>query len=231
MHPKKQLIKSCKAIKQNLLVVESKDATNNDKEKKGRKKRKNKNGAIGHQKSDKRKSTNMFYCSEHGNNMTHATADCYTLKNRNKASAPSSEPRTFSNKAFCKEINHLPKNSSKKKVLEKYSTVLRREQAKLLKQTDKRAARAKTILHTSEDDSDTDESIHVVDMIAKEKAKKPHARHTKKAKEPNPSTLTTKASPSSNAEEEAAYQRKMLWLQENENVLRDEITQNNNQDN
>ena len=81
----------------------------------------------------KQKSDGKHYCSEHGYNPTHTTADCYTLKNRAKASnhAPRADKRSFSNQNLRKEINLLSKTSSKKKVLEMYASVIKREQAKL----------------------------------------------------------------------------------------------------
>jgi hypothetical protein len=49
--------------------------------------------------SKKKKINSKHYCSEHGYNPTHATADCYTLKNRAKATyhAPRADKRSFSN--------------------------------------------------------------------------------------------------------------------------------------
>jgi hypothetical protein len=149
----------------------------------------------------------MFYCSEHGHNTTHATADCYTLKNRTKAGAPNGDNRKFSNKSFRKEINLLAKLSSKKKVLDMYATVVKREQAKLLKRSSKRKTRAKTSATASDSDSDTNTLLNNMDVIAAKPNKK-------KAKNVSNVVPTKGTGSSSTSPEEAAYMKKVLWLKD-----------------
>ena len=119
----------------------------------------------------KQKSDNKHYCSEHGYNPTHTTADCYTLKNRAKASnhAPRADKRSFSNQNLRKEINLLSKTSSKKKILEMYASVIKREQAKLdgSKNPEKRPKMVQ-----AESGSDDEMSVQVIcapQKIAKKK--------------------------------------------------------------
>jgi hypothetical protein len=217
-----QLIEACEAIERNLFL-ETNESKNNEREKKVKKKNKNEKGGFAHGKSERSKPS-MFYCSEHGNNPTHATADCYTLKNREKNGKTPGEARIFSNKSFRKELNHLAKSSSKKKVLEMYATVVRREQAKLDKHATKRKTRAH--MQTSED-SDSDASLHMMDTLAIQKAKK------RKPKRARFSKTTTEVPPSSNSEEEEAYQAKMLWLKDHgdDKESEGEITSESKSDN
>ena len=59
--------------------------------------------------------SSKFYCTEHGQNPTHSTDKCFTLKNRlnkDKGSASS----TLTKKSFRKEINTLAKGRPKKKI-------------------------------------------------------------------------------------------------------------------
>jgi hypothetical protein len=106
----------------------------------------------------KQKSDGKHYCSEHGYNPTHTTADCYTIKNRAKATnhAPKANKRSYSNQNLRKEINLLAKTSSKKKILEMYASVVKREQAKLEgnKKREKHEKRKKIVATKSESDDE-----------------------------------------------------------------------------
>jgi hypothetical protein len=77
----------------------------------------------------KQKGDGKHYCSEHGYNPTHGKEDCYTPKSRAKATyhAPKSDKLSFSHQNLRKEINLLVKTSSKKKILEMYASVIKRE--------------------------------------------------------------------------------------------------------
>ena len=82
-------------------------------------------------------------CSQCGRNATHATGDCFIIKNREKRDSRSSgEPETgkrkFSNNKFRKEINVLSKTTSKRKVLESYALAIKRKQGKLAKRAAKK---------------------------------------------------------------------------------------------
>ena len=145
---KSRLIEACEAIERNEAVAES---NNNKKGKKEKpEKHKTENSGSGHKKGDgKHKS---YFCTEHGTNSTHSTSDCWTIKNRaarsdgsggNKTTPPA---RSFSNKAFRKEVNLLSRSSSKRKVLESYATAIQREQSKLAKKANKRKKIAKLLV-------------------------------------------------------------------------------------
>jgi len=74
-----------------------------------------------------------FFCTEHGNNPTHPTSECWTLKNRDREnsgsnkSRPNNSNRSFSNKSFRKELHLLSKKSSKKEVLDLYAGAIQKE--------------------------------------------------------------------------------------------------------
>src|SRR5688500_17766815 len=76
-----------------------------------------------------------YYCSHHGKNPTHDTANCFTLKNKAKADTKKPAGKVFSNKGLRKEINMLAKGSSKAKVLDLYATVVAKEKARLQKRS------------------------------------------------------------------------------------------------
>ena len=154
---------------------------------------------------------------EHGHNVTHGTSNCYTLKNRANKNGMATAPhtgRSFSNKAFRKEVNFLARASDKKKVLDLYATAIQREQAKLAKRVGKRK---KSNDATSNNESDDGMSVQLI--AAPVKVRK-HADSSqlnklvskKRACHRNDSTsLTTEEK----TLEENAYQRtKILWLQD-----------------
>jgi hypothetical protein len=96
----------------------------------------------------------MFYCSKHGKNKTHATKDCYTLKNRAERNDGKSEARTFLAKKFHKEVHMLNKGSSRKKVLNMFSTEITRKKAKM----NKKPSGKKAI----DSNSDSSKSVHIL---------------------------------------------------------------------
>ena len=131
-----RLIEACEAIERNEETNE-KETTKKGKQKHPEKS-KNENSGSGHKKGDgKHKS---YFCTEHGTNSTHSTSDCWTIKNRaarsdgsggNKTTPPA---RSFSNKAFRKEVNLLSRSSSKRIVLESYATAIQATRAKQTRQ-------------------------------------------------------------------------------------------------
>ena len=160
-----RLIEACEAIERN------EDADEKETPKKGKKtkaeKGKTENSGSGHKKGDgKHKS---YFCTEHGTNSTHSTSDCWTIKNRAARSdgsggSKSTPPaRSFSNKAFRKEVNLLARSSSKKKILESYATAIQREQGKLAKKANKR----KKSVQNSEGESDDNMSVEVIESPVK----------------------------------------------------------------
>ena len=113
------------------------------------------------------------YCSHHGNNKTHNSADCFVLKNRaknpgSKDAAPSPN-KTFTRKNFRKEINAMSKTTPKRKLLEMLHSTVVAEQKKLDRATNKKSRKT-----TKEDsDSDTDMSCEVIDIEEKQEVISP----------------------------------------------------------
>ena len=115
-----------------------------------------------------------FFCTHHGADKGHNTADCFTLKNRDKQKAkPGPKKSQFSDKKFRKEINVMSKGKNRIKVLDQYAAVLNRERKKA-----KRMASKKKVLQSkekapatssSESDSDSVVSIRVIERVEKEK--------------------------------------------------------------
>lgn len=145
---KTQLIEACEAIER------SQQATTKEK----KEKKAPKTNPKGEKKS--------YYCSLHGKNPTHNTADCWTLKNKKekeeatkKASNTKTNHKNFSKKAFTKELNLLSCSSSKKEVLEKYSLAIAQEKAKLEKQKKKRKER-----DSDTSDSDSSHSVGIIEL-------------------------------------------------------------------
>ena len=97
-HPKSWLIEVCEAIERNLSEEKESSAKANKGGNNNKTKRENAKIASNHPKhnSDSKK---QFYCSEHGKTPTHATEDCWTIKNRDKNNAQDKN-HTFSNKSF-----------------------------------------------------------------------------------------------------------------------------------
>jgi hypothetical protein len=124
------LIEDCEAIEQSEIAVPSSEESSQSHRNIKRSAAKN---STEPQKQKKQNSDGKHYSSEHGYNPTHSTADCYTIKSQAKPTnhAPKADKRSFFNQNHCKEINLLGKTSSKKKILEMYASVIKREQAKL----------------------------------------------------------------------------------------------------
>jgi len=136
------------------------------------------------------------YCTEHGQNPTHSTADCWTLKNRTKSQLPiQKEKKSFSNRNLRNEINLLSKQSSKKKILEMYASVIRREQAKL---EEERPPKRKKII-APESESDDEMSFQVISAPKKKVVKKLRKRSSE-----NADVIA----------EEQEYQKKLRWLKD-----------------
>ena len=105
----------------------------------------------------KNDTTTKFYCTEHGQNPTHTTDKCFTLKNRaEKAKGASSSGLT--KKSFREEINFLAKQRPKKKILEMFAVVLEEEQQKLNSKNAKKIKK-KIILDESSDSENENMSV------------------------------------------------------------------------
>jgi hypothetical protein len=103
LHNRAKLIENCEAMERNASLEERTPSSSKKNGKKHKKKRKNENGSTEYPKGD-RSNNKSFYCSEHGKNPTHITADCFTINNCDKAGSQGAN-RSFSNKSFCKEVN------------------------------------------------------------------------------------------------------------------------------
>lgn len=156
-HNKAKLISSCEAIerKEESQKVDKKQNKGKNPDKAVKKRpqfNKNKGGSKGD-----------YYCTHHGKNPTHDTANCFTLKNKAKAESKKPAGKAFSNKGLRKEINMLAKSSSKAKVLDLYATVIAQEKAKLKKKS-KSASNMDT-------DSDSSHDMAYVDYSSDNKRK------------------------------------------------------------
>jgi hypothetical protein len=116
-----------------------------------------------------------FHCKEHGENPTHDTANCYTLKNRaaKGGNSSSSAQRTFTSKKFRKEIHSLFKKQPKKKVLDMFASVIQSEQAAISKKQKAVKQKKRRVIDTSESESESDDDLSVqVIEVPQPRAKK-----------------------------------------------------------
>jgi len=202
LHSKTRLIEACEAIERNELVLETKSKEETSHSNKATKRSSAKASNKPGEKQQQSRNT-KHYCSEHGHNPTHSTADCWTLKNRAKPSGQvSKDKRTFSNKNLRKEINLLSKQSSKRKVLDMYASVIKREQSKL----DKKSAKRKK---ANQPDSDSEDKMSV-NVISTNKKSVPKSSCKK-----NKGTSDVIA-------EEKEYQKKLQWLKDHGDRTGDE---------
>ena len=202
LHSKTRLIEACEAIERNELVLETKSKEETSHSTKATKRSSAKASNKSGEKQQQSRNT-KHYCSEHGNNPTHSTADCWTLKNCAKPSGQVfKDKRTFSNKNLRKEINLLSKKSSKRKVLDMYASVIKREQSKLDKKSNKRK---KAIQPDS--DSEDKMSVNVISTHKKDVLQS----SCKKSKDT-----------SNVIAEEKEYQKKLQWLKDHGDGTGDE---------
>ena len=201
LHSKAKLIEACEAIERSEIALEKPSKEESSKNHKMVKRAASRNGSP---PAKKQKSVSKHYCTEHGQNPTHSTADCWTLKNRAKPQLPiQKEKKSFSNKNLRNEINLLSKQSSKKKILEMYASVIRREQAKL--EDDKPPKRKKIIAPDSE--SDNKMSVQIISAPKKKVVKK-----LRKRSSDNTDVLA----------EEQEYQKKLKWLNDHGDLTGEE---------
>ena len=130
LHNKANLIQACEAIERNESASQKSSKTSDQDHKKTGKKS-GKTTTKG-SKSDHSSSRSKYYCTEHGHNNTHGTSSCRVLNNKSSGSTSTqNKSRGFSNKGLRREINLLARSSSKRKVLDLYSSTIKREQRKL----------------------------------------------------------------------------------------------------
>jgi hypothetical protein len=116
LYDKARSIAEAEAIERSEAVLVKPTKVQGTKEKKTSKSRAQKKVQPKHDKS----ASTEYYCNEHGRNKTHATAGCYTIKNRNgngNNQAKTNNDPAFSTKKFRKEINLLSKGKNKNKVI------------------------------------------------------------------------------------------------------------------
>jgi hypothetical protein len=153
-----RLIAECEAIERSeASVAPSSNSKNHKKEHESKHKTKKGNG-NGTAKSDR-----QFYFSEHGKNSIHTTTGCFTLKKRAKLAAESSSaPKTFSNDKFREDINLMSKGKSKKKILDLYAAVIKKERSQLkTRASKKQKKKALTLEVSSDEDSSGDDDMEV----------------------------------------------------------------------
>ena len=150
--------------------------------------------------------TKSYYCSEHGRNTTHQTAQCWTLQNRAKNSSKSkdgtnSKGPSFSRRTFRKEVNAIAraKGAPKRKVLDLYVAAIKAEREKLGRHKQKaKASKPKHAIQSSsesEDSSDSEISLEVIDLVEppKKKAKTTSPVPAKPGRKTNPVPAQTPA--------------------------------------
>ena len=202
LHSKTRLIEACEAIERNELVLETKSKEETSHSNKATKRSSAKASNKPGEKKQQSRNT-KHYCSEHGQNPTHSTADCWTLKNCAKPSGQVfKDKRTFSNKNLRKEINLLSKKSSKRKVLDMYASVIKREQSKLDKKSTKRKKATQP-----DSDSEDEMSVNVISTHKKDVLQ----YSCKKSKDT-----------SNVIAEEKEYQKKLQWLKDHGDGTGDE---------
>ena len=167
LYDRARLIVECEAIKRSekLLMPATVNAS---KLAKAKTKKSNGTDATKGTHQTKNSDRNSFYCTEHGQNPTHKTSDCYTIKNRKKRtdeqnSTKGKDVKSFSNNKFHKEINVMSKGKSKKKILDLYAAVIKQEQAKVKAQKAKKAKQAAESSDSSDEDEDM--SVNIIEPV------------------------------------------------------------------
>ena len=147
---------------------------------KQKKSRKSKFSKSGPGAKNRDKKDNAFFCKECGHNASHATVDCYKLKNKARRAEQGSgnsgnsegkaHAKPFSRTSFRKEANLLARKAGKNNALDLYAAASKREQAKVKKRDAKTAK--KRVASEDKDSSDSDESVQVLEApIPRKKAK------------------------------------------------------------
>jgi hypothetical protein len=161
---------------------------------------------LGAPPAKKQKSVSKHYCTEHGQNPTHSTADCWTIKNRAKSQLPiQKEKKSFLNQNFRNEINLLSRQSSKKKILEMYASMITREHTKLV---ETKTPKCKKIIASDlESKSDNKMLVQIISAPKKKVVKTLRKRSNEKSDE---------------LAEEKEYQKKLNWLKDHGDLTGEE---------
>ncbi len=117
-----------------------------------------------------------FFCTHHGADKGHNTADCFTLKNRDKQKAkPGPRKQPFSQKQLTKQIHAICKGKKGNKVYNQVAAIAKREgkKAKRLASNKKSSKPKVKAPDTSSSDSDSDSamSVQVIERVEKKVAK------------------------------------------------------------
>jgi hypothetical protein len=167
---KERFMTECEAIERNEPKIHQK--TNNSTVSGKTVTHKKSHGVKFRSATQKSNTTAKFYCTEHGQNPSHPTDKCYTLKNHaEKARGASSSGLT--KKSFCKEINILAKGRPRKKVLEMFNVVLQQEHNKLAAKTPKKAKKIEIIIDESSDSENESMSLDQMSISKTDKTKSP----------------------------------------------------------
>ncbi len=222
---RERLIEAFDAIEGNVFENEETKASTEKKTKK----RKNGKKPTDDKKNEGNTSKNKYYCSEHGKNPSHVTADCYTIKNRAKAagSQGGKSNHSFSNKTFRKEVNLLSKKTSKKKVLDMYASAVQREQKKLLKKSAKRKPREE-ISESSDEDSDM--SVQMIESPKSTICTTKSKTRSNRDPEVEISRKKKRAEKADTLPEEKTYQQTVKWLANEGSPVQGEKTESSEEE-
>jgi hypothetical protein len=151
-------------------------------------------------KNNKKVSTDYF-CTEHGHNKTHATADCFTIKNRNDNGNHQNKTknnRYFSTEKLRKEINFLSKGKNKAKLL--YATKINNQCAQIKKTKPKSARQQPIEQDSSSEDEDGTKDLHNIDCPIEPEVSFKMPKHKRRK-------VTSDEESSTSVEEEAFRQK------------------------
>ena len=161
---KERLIRECEALERNEVGDSNNNRAKSDEKKNGKKNKFAKSENRGG-KSDGR--SNAFFCKECGRNGSHATVDCFKIKNRAKRENSSvgdgkAHAKPFSKRTFRKEANALARKAAKAKALDVYAAAFKRAQGKQ-KKTAKKTSASRTVESSDSESSESDESMNNIE--------------------------------------------------------------------
>jgi hypothetical protein len=184
-YDKARLIAEAEAIERSETVT-GKPKSQETKEKKSSKSRKEKKSNPKNGKS----SSTEYFCTEHGANKTHGTADCFTIKNRNgkQQSDKTKNNRSFSTDKFRKEINFMSKGKNKREVLSLYAAEINNQRRQMNKAKAKPTRKANERNNVSSSDKDSPKDLDNVECLVEDIPK----RKRRKVASDDQSTASTK---------------------------------------
>jgi hypothetical protein len=170
-------MKECEAIKQNKpkTHIKSNTLTHDGKTMTHKKSHGVKQMSV----TQKNGTTATFYCNKHGQNPTHPTDKCYTLKKLGDE-AKGTSTLGFNKKSFGKDISILAKGRPRKKVLEMFAIVLQQEHKVHATKTSKKTKNNKIILNESSNSANKNMSIDPMTVSTMDKVESPSKQLTDK---------------------------------------------------